>query len=150
VTLDGVWLWWQDVSLLDPLNWATIALVLFAFSTARHTRVYCTLTLPNKEEVTDIFLSVGTIYGVFNVIYVAWSGRPLSDAKSGIFYLLAALISIVVEKAAKLPLGVSIAPARSARRRKSGWAALSLPPPPPPPPAGVRDESVVGRGDPVG
>jgi hypothetical protein len=126
--MDKLQLWWESVSLLDPLNWAAIAVVLFCFQAVRHTKTYGLPTLPNKEEVADIFLSVGTIYGAFNIIYVIWKRLPFAEAKSGIFYLLAALMGTVVEKSAKLPLGLSIAPTKPPRKK----GTPSLPPPKPP------------------
>jgi hypothetical protein len=142
MTVAQLRVWWDSVSLLDPLNWAAIALVLFAVSARRHTKTYGTITLPNKGEVADLFFSVGTIYGAFNIFHVLWTRRPLSDAKSGVFYLLAALMGGVVENAAKLPLGLSVAPTRPSRKRKQAGSTPVPVPLPLPESNQVADASV--------
>jgi hypothetical protein len=128
--LDKLQLWWAAWSVLEPLNWAMIALGLFLYRTAQYSRFYKAVTFPGKEEVSEMFLSMGTIYGVFNIIYVIWRHLPFSEAKSGIFYLFATLVPTVVEQSTKLPLNFSIAPYRQSANRQPSTTSKNIAPPP--------------------
>jgi len=114
--------WWDALDPTVPENWVAIGFALFLAAAYKHTRrLGWRLTLPNPQETSKIFVNVGGVYGLFLIGYVVLKHKPLTDAKSAIFYIFAAVFGAGVEKVADL-LGIDVAP------------AAALPPPSSPPP----------------